>query len=196
MSLQWQLSYQPVTEHDSLRPRRSDGQLKRRVKVMLLFVRAMNNLSSPDDQKARVTEVTCVQPVTPPVQDHDACCAASCKTTEHFRDPWRMTGLNHPGNQEKDKALWTNNKNSGWRNVGRPECYYTQYKEAGFFLKVEDTSCNVGQRCHLVTASQNKSSSVEKDCGQEEKTPHMQCLAVAQENWDSSEMGPWSHLTS
>lgn len=79
MSFQQQLSYQPVTEHHSLSPRRSNGQLEGRVEVMLLFVRAMNHLSSPDDQKARVTEVTRVQPMTPSIQDHDACRAASCK---------------------------------------------------------------------------------------------------------------------
>lgn len=74
------LSYQPVTEHHSLGPRRSDGQLEGRVEVMLLFVRAMHHLSAPYNQEAGVTEVTRVQSVTPSIQHHYAGGAASCKT--------------------------------------------------------------------------------------------------------------------
>lgn len=67
----------PVTEHRPLRSRRCDGQLERRVKVMLLFIGAMDHLASPDHQEAGVAQVTRVQLVAPPIQDHDAGRAAS-----------------------------------------------------------------------------------------------------------------------
>lgn len=67
----------PVTEHRPLRPRRCDGQLERRVKVMLLFIGAMNHLSSSDHQESGVAQVTGVELVTPPIQDHDAGRAAA-----------------------------------------------------------------------------------------------------------------------
>lgn len=41
---------------------------------------AMNYLSFPNHQEAGVTEVTSVQPVTLPIQNHNTGCAAAYKT--------------------------------------------------------------------------------------------------------------------
>lgn len=71
--------YSPVTEHDSLGSRRSDGQLERRVKIVLLLIWAMDHLSSSDHQKARVSKVTRVKPVAPSIQNHNTGCAAPYK---------------------------------------------------------------------------------------------------------------------
>lgn len=72
----------PVTEHCPFCSWRCNGQLERCVEVMLLFIGAMNHLAAPHHQEARVTEVTRVQSVTPPVQNHDAGCAAAYKTRQ------------------------------------------------------------------------------------------------------------------
>lgn len=74
--------FSPVTEHRPFRSWRRDGQLERRVKVMLLFVGAMNHLSSPHHQEAGVAEVARVQLVAPPIQNHDAGCAAAYGTQQ------------------------------------------------------------------------------------------------------------------
>lgn len=54
---------------------------------MLLFIGAMNHLAAPHHQEARVTEVTRVQPVTPPIQSHDAGRAAAY-TTRQEKKTW------------------------------------------------------------------------------------------------------------
>lgn len=72
----------PVTEHCPFRSWRRDGQLERCVEVMLLFIGAMNHLTAPHHHEARVTKVTGVQSVTPPIQNHDAGCAAAYTTRQ------------------------------------------------------------------------------------------------------------------
>lgn len=77
----------PVAKHGSLRAGRSDGQLERCVKVVLLFVWAVDHLPAPDHQETRVSQVGCVQLVTLPVQHHNAGGAATCRhnrTQIHF----------------------------------------------------------------------------------------------------------------
>lgn len=74
------LSYWPVTEHHPLSSRGGDRQLEGCVEIVLLFMGAMNHLSFPNHQEARVTEVTSVQPVTLPIQNHNTGCAAAYKT--------------------------------------------------------------------------------------------------------------------
>lgn len=49
---------------------------------MLLFIGAVHYLSSPHHQEARVSQVGCVQPVTPPVQHHDTGRAAAWRETQ------------------------------------------------------------------------------------------------------------------
>lgn len=88
---EYKLSYRPVTEYRPLSFRRGDGQLEGRVEIVLLFVRTMDHLPSPNHQEAGVTEVTRVEPVTPPIQDHDTGSAASCKIIRSFSDAQRMS---------------------------------------------------------------------------------------------------------
>lgn len=56
---------------------------------MLLFIGAMNHLAAAHHQEARVTEVTRVQSVTPPIQNHDAGCAAAYTTPQSTHTAWR-----------------------------------------------------------------------------------------------------------
>lgn len=51
---------------------------------MLLFIGAMNHLASPHHQEARVTKVTRVQSVTPPIQNHNAGRAAAYTTQQRL----------------------------------------------------------------------------------------------------------------
>lgn len=69
---------------------------------MLLFIGAMNHLAAPHHQKARVTEVTRVQSVTPPIQNHDAGCATAYTTPQSTHNM-----------EEKSESLckgWTDGK--------------------------------------------------------------------------------------
>lgn len=69
----------PVTEHGPLGSRGCDWQLEGCVEVVLLLVRAMNHLPSSDHQETRISQIGRVQPVTLPVQNDDAGCAATCR---------------------------------------------------------------------------------------------------------------------
>lgn len=91
----------PVTEHCPFRSWRCDGQLERCVEVMLLFIGAMNHLAAPHHQEARVTKVTRVQPVTPPIQNHDAGRAAAYTARRHTQ---------HGGKNGTFEAGWTKGK--------------------------------------------------------------------------------------
>lgn len=71
----------PVAEHGPLGSRGRDGQLEGRVEVVLLLIRAVNHLPSSDHQETRIPQVGGVEPVTLPVQNDDAGCAAACRRT-------------------------------------------------------------------------------------------------------------------
>lgn len=71
------LSVSPVTEDGPLSPWGSNGQLEGGVEVVLLLIWAVDHLPSPDHQEARVSQVGRVQPMTLPVQNHNAGRAAS-----------------------------------------------------------------------------------------------------------------------
>lgn len=73
----------PVAQDDALGLRRGNGELEGGVEVVLLLVRPVNNLATPDHQEARVTQVRCVQAVATSVQHHDAGCAATYKQHGH-----------------------------------------------------------------------------------------------------------------
>lgn len=104
-----QLVVSPVTEDSPFGPWGSDGQLEGRVEVVLLLVWAVDHLPSPDHQKAWVSQVGCVQPVTLPVQNHNAGRAATCRHTQtrtyiSFSISVQMLceGLHYP----KNKMVW------------------------------------------------------------------------------------------
>lgn len=69
----------PVAQDDPFSLRRGDGELEWSVEVVLLLVRPVHNLATPDHQEARVTQVRCVQAVATSVEHHDAGCAATYK---------------------------------------------------------------------------------------------------------------------
>lgn len=74
----------PVAQDDPLGLRGGDGELERSVEVVLLLVRPVHHLATPDHQEARVTQVRCVQAVATSVQHHDAGCAATYKQHGHL----------------------------------------------------------------------------------------------------------------
>jgi len=76
------LGFSPVTKDRPLSAWGSNRELKGRVKVVLLLIRAVDHLSGPNHEETRVSEVGCVQPVTLPVQNNNTGCAATCRNAQ------------------------------------------------------------------------------------------------------------------
>lgn len=91
----------PIAQDGALGLGRGDGELEWGVEVVLLLIRPVHHLATPDHQEARVTQVRCVQAVATSVQHHDAGCAATYKQHGHPSAHWLPWAAAHQHREQR-----------------------------------------------------------------------------------------------